>query len=678
MDRAPAGANAAQHVVSVAVLLIAALVYWSPILVDPVGRVAGGNGDPLFIAYIVTWVASHFGDAALWHPPFFHPATDVLAYSDHLFGLGAAAWPLVAAGAAPVLVVNLLSIFASILTSLALYLWLRDSGFSAVAATATALTVTYNAWRHLQITHPQLQWLAFLPIALLCYGRAIEGRTGVAWIWAGGAALAIQTLFTPSLGVALMPLAIVWLIGANLLTRQTSLAYWLTTAGSIAIVGLVNLPIALHYWRVGTAVDRTTVEVALHSASWIDWISAQRHWLYGDALQYTRGMERELFVGFGWIAVTALGAVVTLRAQKRLPLAGLLTAAIALWATAGVSPDGSSWASLPYELFRRFVPGGGQVRVPVRFVLLAAVFLAPAIAAGWTSIHAFVARRLPSKAAEWVVFLLAAMVVAEGLAGRAMYEPAWAVPIGELPVSAGRDAVLIVPLAERAGPRREIARMWSARRAGVPLVNGYSGGESTLYRRLRDVQASPPSRATQHAAYALLNRYGVTIIIADQRVPSIIDESTLLEIAPGVFRIPDTTARLRVDRFEMGRGEGLILTESGWSYPERNERESWVWSVHARATLQVPLGGVPRRQISLLARSQSATGDPVGLWWNGQRLGVQIIGETPRWHSFSLPETAADGADWIDLELRGPRPIRLPGSRDPRALGICVFEIKVE
>ena len=184
--------------------------------------------------------------------------------------MGAAAWPLVAAGAAPVLVVNLLSIFASILTSLALYLWLRDSGFSAVAATATALTVTYNAWRHLQITHPQLQWLAFLPIALLCYGRAIEGRTGVAWIWAGGAALAIQTLFTPSLGVALMPLAIVWLIAANLLTRRTSLAYWLTTAGSIAIVGLVNLPIALHYWRVGTAVDRTTVEVALHSASWID------------------------------------------------------------------------------------------------------------------------------------------------------------------------------------------------------------------------------------------------------------------------------------------------------------------------------------------------------------------------------------------------------------------------
>ena len=677
MDRATAGANAAQHVVSVAVLLIAALIYWSPVLVDPVGRVAGGNGDPLFIAYIVTWVASHLGDAALWHPPFFHPATDVLAYSDHLFGMGTAVWPLVAAGASPVLVVNLLSIFASILTSLALYLWLRDSGFSAVAATAAALTVTYNAWRHLQITHPQLQWLAFLPIALLCYGRAIEGRSGVAWIWAGGAALAIQTLFAPSLGVSLMPLAIVWLIAASLLARRTSLAYWLSAAGSIAVVGLVNLPMALHYWRVGSAVDRTTVEVALHSASWIDWISAQRHWLYGDALRYTRGMERELFVGFGWVAVAALGVAVTLRARKPVRLAGLLTAAIALWATAGVSTDGSSWASPPYELFRRFVPGGGQVRVPVRFVLLAAVFLAPAIAAGWTSIHALVARRLASKAAEWVAFFLAAMVVAEGLPGRATYEQAWAVPIGELPASAGRDAVLIVPLAERAGPRREIARMWSARRAGVPLVNGYSGGESTLYRRLREVEASPPNRATQHAAYALLHRYGVTTIIADRRVPSMIDESTLVEVASGVFRIPDTAARLRVDRFGMGRGEGLILTESGWSYPERNERESWVWSVHPRATLQVPLGGVPRRRISLLARSQSAAGDPVELWWNGQRLGVQTFDETPRPHSFSLPEEAA-GAAWIDLELRGPRPTRLPDSRDPRALGICLFEIRLE
>jgi hypothetical protein len=667
------GSNASAHTLPVAVLLIGGLVYWSPILVDPAGRIAGGNGDPLFLAYIVTWVAGHFGDAALWNPPFFHPATGVLAYSDHLFGLSAAAWPLVAAGASPIFVINLLAILASVLTSVALYIWLRDSGFSTVGAGAAALTVTYSAWRHLQIIHPQLQWLAFLPIALLCYGRAIEGRTGVAWIWAGGAALALQTLFTPSLGVSLMPLATIWLITASLLARRKSLAYWVSVGGSIAVVGLVNLPIAVHYWRAGDTLDRTTAEIALHSAAWIDWISAQHHWLYGNALRFTRGSERELFAGFGWMAVAGIGVVATLRVAKPLPLAGLLTAAVAFWATTGVSIEGSGWAGLPYDLFRRFVPGGGQVRVPVRLVLLAAVFLAPAVAAGWTSVYAAVARRLPALAAQLVAFLLAGAVVAEGLASVAWFERAWAEPVGRLPVAAGSHGVLMVPLGEAAGTRREIARMWSARRAGVPIVNGYSGNDSPLYRRLRDLQAAAPDPAVQRALYALLHRFGVTTIVADRPVPSMIDESTLLQVAPGVFRIPDAVARVRVDRFEMGRGAALILTDSGWSYPEHNDHESWVWSVQRRATLRVPLGGVPR----LLARSQSSEGDELELWWNGRRLGVQPLEETPKLHSFRLLE-ASSVADWIDVEVRGPVPVRLPGNPDPRALGVCVFEIRLE
>jgi len=331
---------------------------------------------------------------------------------------------------------------------------------------------------------------------------------------------------------------------------------------------------------------------------------------------------------------------------------------------------------VPYELFRRFVLGGGQVRVPVRFVLLAAIFLAPAIAAGWTSVHAAVARRFPATAGQLVAFLLAGLVVAEGLAGVAWFERAWAQSMGRLPVAAGSNAVLMVPLAEAAGPRREIARMWSARLAGVPIVNGYSGNESPLYRRLRDRQAAAPDPAVQRALYALLLRFGVTTIVADSPVPSILDESTLVQVAPGVFRIPDAVARVGVDRFEMGRGAGLILTDWGWSYPERNERESWVWSVQPRATLLVPLGGVPRRQISLLARSQSE-GDELQLWWNGRLLGAQKIGETPMLHSFSLP-VEASSAPWIDVEVRGPLPVRLPGNPDPRALGVCLFEIRLE
>jgi hypothetical protein len=339
-----------------------------------------------------------------------------------------------------------------------------------------------------------------------------------------------------------MPLAIVWLIAASLLARRTSLAYWASVGGSIAIVGLVNLPIAEHYWRVGNLLDRTPLEIALHSASWIDWISAQHHWLYGNALRFTCGWERELFAGFGWIAVAVTGVVATLRAAQPLPLAGLLTAALAFWATTGVSTEGPTWVGLPFELFRRFVPGGEQVRVPVRFVLLAAIFLAPAIAAGWTSVHALVARRLPAMTAHMVAFLLAGAVVAEGLAGVAWFERAWELSVGRLPVSAGSDAVLMVPLAEAVSTRREIARMWSARLVGVPIVNGYSGNESPLYRQLRDLQATEPNPAVQRALYALLHRFGVTTIVADRPVPSLIDESTPLRVAPGAFRIPEAVA----------------------------------------------------------------------------------------------------------------------------------------
>ena len=222
------------------------------------------------------------------------------------------------------------------------------------------------------------------------------------------------------------------------------------------------------------------------------------------------------------------------------------------------------------------------------------------------------------------------------------------------------DGVLMVPLGEAAGTRLEIARMWSARRAGVPIVNGYSGNDSPLYRRLRDLQAAAPDPAVQRALYALLHRFGVTTIVADRPVPSMIDESTLLPVAPGVFRIPDAVARVRVDRFEMGRGAALILTDSGWSYPEHNDHESWVWSVQRRATLQVPLGGVPRRQISLLARSQSSEGDELELWWNGRRLGVQPLGETPKLHSFRLPEASSVAG------LDRPRGARATAGADAR------------
>lgn len=659
-----------------AALLIAALAYWSPILADPGGRVAGGNGEPLLIAYILTWVAEHLADAELWNPPFFYPATGVLAYSDHLIGLGTLAWPLVKADLPPGVIVNVLSIAASLSTSFAVYVWLRDRGSAPVPAAAAAIIVVYSAWRHLQVAHLQVQFTAFLPLALLCYSRAIEAPGQGRWAWLGSAALALQTLFTPSLGVYLAPLTIVWLIVASLLVRRGTWRHWTLLATSLTVVPLVNLAIAPHYWALGEMLHRSTVEVARHSATWMDWISAPPHWLYGEALAFTRGRERELFAGIGFAVVTLVGVVTVVRASDRLAIAGLVTAALAIWAATGVTVSSQSAAHLPYELFFRLMPGGAQVRVPVRFVLPAAIFLAPAIASGWSTILAAIAARQPGVTASIVTLLLAGVVSAEALPERARFDAALPLSSHAVPVEAGRDAIVMLPLAAPYGPHGEIARMWSARLAGVPIVNGYSGHESSLYRHLRYLLDTTPDAEGQSALYALLRDNGVSTIVAAQ-ASAWVDSSRLRQTAPGVFHIPDEARMLHVSRLEMGRGAGLVVTESGWSYPERNERESWIWSTSQRATLRVPLGSEPRRTIALRARSQSDAGEELELWWRGRRLGVRPLSKGPAFHEFRLP-AAANGAGWIDLELRGPRPIRVLGNSDIRALSVCLFEIRLE
>ena len=627
-------------------------------------------------AYLITWVAGHLGDTGLWNPPFFYPAAGVLAYSDHLLGLGAAAWPLVLAGASPVVIVNVLSIAASVATSFALYAWLRDRGSAPAPAAAAAITVAYSAWRHLQIAHLQLQFTACLPLALLCYGRALGGPGQGGWAWLGGAALALQTLFTPSLGVYMLPLVAVWLIAGSLLTGQRTRSHWVRLASSLAIVAIVNLPIAQHYWELGDALDRGLVEISRHSAAWVDWISAPPHWLYGERLAFTRGWERELFPGIGFLLVTAVGAVTVLRAgAPRLAIAALMTAALAAWTAAGLTGDGWSITRLPYELFNRLVPGGGQVRVPVRFVLPAAIFLAPVIAAGWTVLHAAMAARRPALAPLLTV-LLAGVVSAEALAGRAWFEPAMPLSASGVPAAARPGPIVMLPLAGALGPFGEIARMWSARLAGVPIVNGYSGHESRLYRQLRHLRDADQDVESQQALYALLKHDGVHTIVAGEGASAWIDRSRLHETAPGVFQIPDEAQSLTLNRIEMSRGAGLVVTDTGWSYPEKNDRESWVWSTSRRATLRVPLGGVRRRMIAFRARSQSDA-DELEVWWRGRRLGVQPLDSGPKFQEFRLPEAAA-ALDWIDLELRGPTPVRVPGNPDVRALSVCLFEIRLE
>ena len=369
------------------------VVYFSPVLLDPHHRIAGGKYDPLFIAYVVDWVGESVFTGDLWNPPFFYPEKNVLAYSDHLVGLGILFLPLRILSDSPGLLANTILFLAFLLTGLTTYMWLKDLFADDWASAAGAIGFSFASWRMVQLSHPQLLFIPFLPLFLLISRRTDSDQTSYLLLWSASALLALQTLCTPSLAIYFIPLVAMWTLLRALLSRSASLKLWGKQALLFSLPVGVNLPLAFRYWATtdGQSFTRSLAEVRSFSAQWIDWISAPRaHWLYSDVLDFTHGMERELFPGFIPAAVLVTGGVSLLfcsRSQKRTFSGFLLVALIALWASGGPSEKGGfTLLRLPYDLIYNLVPGGDQVRVPARFALLAGLFLSPIYTLGWAKI----------------------------------------------------------------------------------------------------------------------------------------------------------------------------------------------------------------------------------------------------------------------------------------------------
>jgi hypothetical protein len=299
---------------------------------------------------------------------------------------------------------------------------------------------------------------------------------------------------------------------------------------------------------------------------------------------------------------------------------------------------------LPYDIFTALVPGARNVRVPARLVLLAAIFLAPVIAEGWQRIF---------NRGHVVGVVLLALVVAEGLPGLARYEPAALAEDDSLRVPHDARGLLFLPLGD---PREEIRRMWLARRLGVPVVNGYSGHPSWLWEAIRHLQSGGMIDDARHALHSRLLAAGVDTIVS----------------TGGITRIPPTPVP-SAKALPLGRDVGLLVPELGWSYPERDSGDSWVWTLDRRAGLSVPMDGSGVRTIAFRVRALD-NNERLELWWNGQMLGAQPIGTATKVITFELPD-AATRAGWTSFEIVGPPPERPRGSDDPRRLSVCVYDI---
>ena len=152
------------------------LVYLAPLARRFTTHIAPDPGDPVFNLYLMSWVsdrAEHsFRD--LWNPPFFHPAKNVLALSDHMIGPGllfAALERWLPSRAAAYNALFLGSFVLCGWTSAWVY---RRAGCSAAAALIAGGLFTFAPYRWDQLSHLQVLWVPWLPLVLWFWHRFLE------------------------------------------------------------------------------------------------------------------------------------------------------------------------------------------------------------------------------------------------------------------------------------------------------------------------------------------------------------------------------------------------------------------------------------------------------------------------------------------------------------------------
>jgi hypothetical protein len=341
-------------------LCLAALVYLHPIATTFRTEIAPPDGDALFNLYILKWVGheSGRGFADFWSPPFFYPATGVLAYSDHLFGPGlvAAAWNALLPGW--VGAYNLLFFASFVLTGWTTWLVLRRTGRSWPAALLGGVLYAFCPFRWEQLPHLQVLLMAAIPLTLWTFDRLLErpsGARGAAFALcyalhlSGGCYLAVM-IHLPLLVLLCNRLPALWR------ARRTLGAGRLAILVAVGALAAALLAVTFQPYRRIGARDALIWDSASErhwGASLLSYLQPS-HWNFYAALwpSVLRRPENSLFPGIVATGLCLAGAALALRRPRR---SGALVSAD-LAGAAGTPPPA---AGGPDTL--RYVPGAPGV-----------------------------------------------------------------------------------------------------------------------------------------------------------------------------------------------------------------------------------------------------------------------------------------------------------------------------
>ncbi|ATB29809.1 hypothetical protein [Melittangium boletus] len=467
--------------------VLALMLAHHAVLLSGLRLIQGDEGDVRFVHYVLEhgflYLRGDVAHARFWDAPFFHPATNTIAYSDPLLGVLPlyAAWRAV--GLPPDTAYPFWVFSITSLNYLAA-LWLLRKGFgvSSGAAMVGAVLFAAGASRINQTNHPQLlaQFYSVLAVgALLALARPeTSRRAGAGWAALLVASCVAQLYAGFYWGWFLgFFLVLTGLVALGFRDTRTRLFQGLRTHGP-ALVGwgvlgaVALLPLVQHSLAAAREVGlRSFAEASGMVPRFATWFHmGDANWLYGwtGAFRtFTRiPVEGEHRVGLGVLTLVLAGAGLW-QARAR-PAARLLmgvvlvTVLIATHYRGGMTP----W----WWVFHGF-PGARAVRAVCRMGIW---MLLPAS----VGLALFLSRQARAGHA-WVAALLGSVCLLEQ-----------GVSVGTFDAAASRADIRGV--AGQVGPgcqgffynpvggteptwKYQIDAMWAALERGVPTLNGYSG-----------------------------------------------------------------------------------------------------------------------------------------------------------------------------------------------------------
>ena len=490
------------------------------------------NSDAVLNEWAVAWVAHQVvrNPLRLFEANIFHPESNTLAFSEHMFLQGMMGGPLLWAGVSTTVVHNLLVIAGFALTgwAMAFVLW-RWTG-DPWAAVLGGMLLAFNAHTLSRIAHLQAVHVQFLPFALYALDRLLTlPRVKYAVGLAG--AFVLQSLASNYLlvfvtfgltGAALTRLR-EW-VGPG---RMRTFGLLLLSAGmAILLLAPFLYPYLLAKQQQG--LGRSLAEVGTYAASWRDYFAASGRLHYHTwSGSFARGPGAFLFPGVTAVLLT-VAAILTGAAWKR---------PARLWIGLGLTGLVLSFGTaLPgYGYLYWAVPLLQGIRASVRFGYLVLAAVAALAAFGLVALRSRLAARRRLQVGLSVAALL--LVTVEAARVPVGYMPARQVPAVYRYLATEADAVVVeLPLYS---PRRIFQNapyMLHSTRHWRPLVNGYSGFIPPSYQaHWEAIRLFPDESALEY-----LRGLGVThVVVHANWFADVRGEERLQRIptAPGLQRL---------------------------------------------------------------------------------------------------------------------------------------------